>query len=171
MNNSIKRGEIYYIRDTRQGVGSEQRADRPAVVVSNNKNNEYSGVIEVVYMTTQPKVDLPTHFKTTQALRPSTVLCEQIYSISVERVSEWIGTLTDDEMKELDYCIAVSVGLIEKNGIIEPLDEQAEEKRNRELGDLRQQLKEAIKIQQAAEKQATVFKEMYEFLLSKRMGA
>ena len=76
-----------------------------------------------------------------------------------------------NEMKELDYCIAVSVGLIEKNGIIEPLDEQAEEKRNRELGDLRQQLKEAIKIQQAAEKQAAVFKEMYEFLLSKRMGA
>lgn len=35
--------------------GSEQHADRPTVVVSNNKNNENSNVVEVVYMTTQPK--------------------------------------------------------------------------------------------------------------------
>ena len=34
--------------------GSEQFADRPAVVVSNDENNKHSGVIEVVYMTTQP---------------------------------------------------------------------------------------------------------------------
>lgn len=27
---SVKRGDIYYIRDTRQSIGSEQRADRPA---------------------------------------------------------------------------------------------------------------------------------------------
>lgn len=32
----IKRGDIYFIRDTRQSIGSEQKADRPAVIVSNN---------------------------------------------------------------------------------------------------------------------------------------
>ena len=60
--NDIKRGEMFYI--SRGGAsynGSEQHADRPAVVVSNNKNNENSKVVEVVYMTTQPKTDLPTH--------------------------------------------------------------------------------------------------------------
>ena len=53
----IKRGDIYYIRDTRQSIGSEQRADRPAVIISNNENNRHSAVYEVVYMTTQPKTD------------------------------------------------------------------------------------------------------------------
>ena len=49
--------------------GSEQFADRPAVVVSNDENNKHSGVIEVVYMTTQPKnrppdtCDYPQHRK------------------------------------------------------------------------------------------------------------
>lgn len=41
--NDIKRGEMFYI--SRGGAsynGSEQHADRPAVVVSNNKNNENS---------------------------------------------------------------------------------------------------------------------------------
>lgn len=50
--NDIKRGEMFYI--SRGGAaynGSEQHADRPAVVVSNNKNNENSNVVEVVYMT------------------------------------------------------------------------------------------------------------------------
>ena len=54
--NDIKRGEMFYI--SRWGAsynGSEQHADRPAGVVSNNKNNENSNVVEVVYMTTQPK--------------------------------------------------------------------------------------------------------------------
>ena len=53
----IRRGEIFYIARGGATNGSEQFADRPAVVVSNDENNKHSGVIEVVYMTTQPKTD------------------------------------------------------------------------------------------------------------------
>ena len=158
---SIKRGDIYYIRDTRQSIGSEQRADRPAVIVSNNANNEHSGVYELVYMTTQPKTDLPTHFITTSALRPSTVLCEQINSVYEDRIGEWIGTLTPEEMKTLDQCLAISIGLKQQIG----------EERREEIGALRQQAAEAIEKQRAAERQAAAYKEMYEFLLNKRLGA
>ena len=84
----IKRGDIYFIRDTRQSIGSEQKADRPAVIVSNDANNKHSGVYEVVYMTTQPKTDLPTHFITSSALRTSTVLCEQISSVYLSGQTE-----------------------------------------------------------------------------------
>ena len=84
--NDIKRGEMFYI--SRGGAsynGSEQHSDRPAVVVSNNKNNENSNVVEIVYMTTQPKTDLPTHVTIRSTGRISTVLCEQVYSVSTER--------------------------------------------------------------------------------------
>ena len=153
----IKRGDIYYIRDTRQSTGSEQRADRPAVIISNNENNRHSAVYEVVYMTTQPKTDLPTHFITTSALRPSTVLCEQISSVYEDRIGEWIGTLTPEEMKALDQCLRVSIGIKEEPAA--------------ETESLRQQLTEAAARQQAAEKQMQTYKEMYEFLLSKQLGA
>lgn len=46
----IRRGEIFYIARGGATNGSEQFADRPAVVVSNDENNKHSGVIEVVYM-------------------------------------------------------------------------------------------------------------------------
>ena len=35
----MKRGEIYFIKRNYTETGSEQRADRPAVIVSNNNNN------------------------------------------------------------------------------------------------------------------------------------
>lgn len=70
----MKRGEIYYIESTYRETGSEQRGGRPAVIVSNDKNNENSEVVEVVYMTTKPKNDLPTHVFIRSALSPSTCL-------------------------------------------------------------------------------------------------
>ena len=66
-------------------------------MVSNNKNNENSNVVEVVYMTTQPKTDLPTHVTVRSTGRISTVLCEQVYSVSTERVGTYIGECTDKE--------------------------------------------------------------------------
>ena len=80
----MKRGEIYYIESTYRETGSEQRGGRPAVIVSNDKNNENSEVVEVVYMTTKPKNDLPTHVFIRSALSPSTVLCEQVNSVSMK---------------------------------------------------------------------------------------
>ena len=110
--NDIKRGEMFYI--SREGAsynGSEQHADRPAVVVSNNKNNENSNVVEVVYMTTQPKTDLPTHVTIRSTGRISTVLCEQVYSVSTERVGTYIGECTDKEMENIDIALMISLQL------------------------------------------------------------
>ena len=45
----IKRGDVYYIVKKNDVCDSEQRAGRPAVVVSNDKANEHSDVVEVVY--------------------------------------------------------------------------------------------------------------------------
>lgn len=108
----IRRGEIFYI--SRGGVtthGNEQYADRPAVVVSNDKNNENSGVIEIVYMTTQPKTDLPTHVTVRSTGRISTVLCEQVYSVAVERVGTYIGQCSDAEMQNIDIALMISLQL------------------------------------------------------------
>lgn len=107
----MKRGEIYYIKGTNQEEGSEQRGDRPAVIVSNDKNNENSDVVEVVYMTTRPKTDLPTHVLTRSSRKLSTILCEQIYSVSKSRVMEYEGKLTKKELQALDTALAISLGL------------------------------------------------------------
>lgn len=107
----MKRGEIYYIESTYRETGSEQRGGRPAVIVSNDKNNENSEVVEVVYMTTKPKNDLPTHVFIRSALSPSTVLCEQVNSVSVKRIGTLIGKLTKSELAAVDSALAISLGI------------------------------------------------------------
>lgn len=107
----MKRGEIYYIESTYRETGSEQRGGRPAVIVSNDKNNENSEVVEVVYMTTKPKNDLPTHVFIRSALSPSTVLCEQVNSVSVKRIGTLIGKLTKSELTAVDSALAISLGI------------------------------------------------------------
>ena len=103
----VKRGEIYYISRGGYNTGSEQQADRPGVIVSNDKNNKNSQTLEVVYLTTQPKNELPTH---------CTILCEQIHTVAVERIGKYIGVCTAQEMQKIDIGLMISIGLGDAGG-------------------------------------------------------
>ncbi len=108
-----KRGEIYYVERSSSvsASGSEMYAGRPAIIVSNEKNNANSSVFEVVYLTTQPKQDLPTHVSIRSAKRNSIALCEQVTSVSEERIGDYIGVCTDLEMQQIDIALAISLGI------------------------------------------------------------
>lgn len=96
----IKRGDIWYIESGYSVAVSS--GGRPAIVVSNNRNNQYSGTVEVVYLTTQPKRDLPTHVTISSLSRESTALCEQITSVSTERFGSYRGAVTAEEMEDIE---------------------------------------------------------------------
>lgn len=111
----ILRGDVLYIEGG-ESVGSEQRSGRPAVVVSNNLNNTHSSCVEVVYLTTRPKRRLPTHTPIHSASRRSIVLCEQITTVAVERISGYCGHVTDEEMERIEAAMLVSLGFIRSAG-------------------------------------------------------
>lgn len=112
----MKRGEIYYIQrpDT---YGGEIAKSRPAVIVSNDIFNTTSTVIEVVYLTTQPKKDLPTHAHLTSSGVDSTALCEQIDTVSLRLVGHYCGTCTPEEMAAIDRALVASLDLA-KAGVL-----------------------------------------------------
>lgn len=105
-----KRGEIYYI-ESYYTTGSEQRAGRPAVIVSNDRNNEHSATVEVVYLTTQPKHDLPTHVTVRGTGRDSIALCEQVSTVAIERVGEFCGECNKQEMVAIETALMISLDL------------------------------------------------------------
>lgn len=107
---SIKRGDVYYIESYYQ-TGSEQKAGRPAIIISNDKNNEFAGTVEVVYLTTQPKRYLPTHVTIRSVSRESTALCEQITTVSTERIRNYMGHITEDEMESIETAILISLAI------------------------------------------------------------
>lgn len=107
---TIRRGDIYYVH-TYHTQGSEQRYGRPAVIVSNDRCNHFSPVVEVVFLTTREKPPLPTHVEILSAKKASTALCEQIKSIDKEHLDGYIGHVSEDEMAAIDQALLVSLGL------------------------------------------------------------
>ena len=107
---SITRGDIYYVNAI-DSVGSEQRGGRPAIVVSNDKCNQHSPVVEVVYLTTSPKTPLPTHVTVRRAPRVSTALCEQVHSVDTQRFGSYCGCCTQQELSAVDTALLISLGL------------------------------------------------------------
>lgn len=184
----IRRGEIFYIARGGATNGSEQFADRPAVVVSNDENNKHSGVIEVVYMTTQPKTDLTTHVTVRSTGRLSTVLCEQVSSVSTDRVNNYIGQVSEQEMKNIDIALMISLQLSgggktskQYNETIQKQQEEIEYYRNK-IQAMQQSLeeKETEKPQEAAgeasetvvrlETERDTYKALYEQLFERMLN-
>lgn len=119
---NINRGDIWYIGNGYPAVGSEQRPGRPAVVVSNQQNNRYGEVVEVIYLTTAPKRDLPTHVTIRSSGRVSTALCEQISTVSVERLGNYCGHVSDSELTAIENAMLISLGIQ-----LAPVSEESEE--------------------------------------------
>lgn len=107
---SAKRGDIYYIRGA-YGTGSEQRGERPAIIVSNDTGNAHAPVVEVVYLTTKRKTIIPTHVYINSSQRPSIALCEQVVTICKSRLERYIGSITVAEMRRIDRALSVSLGI------------------------------------------------------------
>lgn len=109
-----KRGEIYYIipDDIKETVGSEQcNHDRPGIIVSNNVGNKHSSIVQVVYITTAPKKNIPTHVEIYTTKKPSTALCEQICTVSKHRLRKYVNQCSSREMKDIDNALLISLGI------------------------------------------------------------
>lgn len=108
--NRYYRGDIWFVKGGKAIVGCEPWGDRPAVIVSNNKGNKTSPNVEVVFLTTKDKRYLPTHAKVL-GKSPSIALCENVQTVSKDRLMDYIRTCTKKEMKQIDKALLCSFGL------------------------------------------------------------
>lgn len=104
------RGDMFFV--TRRGddsIGAEMRSGRPAIIVSNDISNKFSDVVEVVFLTSREKKELPTHVQVVGKVL-STALCEQINTVSKARLGNFIRSCTDEEMANIDKALMESLG-------------------------------------------------------------
>lgn len=107
----VKRGDIFYIANSKYyATNPENEAGRPGIVVSCNELNENSPSVEVVYLTTKDKKPMPTHVSILCKIN-STALCETIYTVSKDRLGDYVRTCTDEEMAAIDKGMLCSLGI------------------------------------------------------------
>ena len=117
MDNSVKRGDIFYA-DLSPVVGSEQGGIRPVLVVQNDVGNRYSPTVIVSAITSQiNKAKLPTHIEIAASdyglQKDSVILLEQVRTIDKKRLKEKIGQLDDELMVMVNDALKVSFGILD----------------------------------------------------------
>lgn len=110
----MKRLDIYIASLIEQG-GSIQMGTRPIVIVSNDKNNEFSPNLTVVPLTSKmSKRNLPTHvlIRGHGLSTESLFLGEQIMLISKEQLIKKVGSLKDTTYEnKINQAMRIQLGL------------------------------------------------------------
>ena len=108
----MKRGDIYYIEIHDEGVtGHEMMKSRPGIIVSRDDHNETAETVQVVYCSASQHRELPEHVGIRSTPRPSTAMCEHIYTVDKSRLGSYVGHLTPQELQRLDIGIMVALGI------------------------------------------------------------
>lgn len=122
------RGEIFYVmpQGEEANVGTFT-GGRPAVIVSNDMNNEFNGVIEVVFLTREKnyksngKKLLPTDVVVSSSVPERSVArCGQIYTVSKTRIGKYVGQCSIAEMHQIEQAMAIGLctsDIFQKNNI------------------------------------------------------
>ena len=97
------------------GVGTEQRNTRPAIIVQNDVGNAHSPTTVIVPLSTKIKPSMATtHVKITseQGVRDeSEALCEQLRVVDKSRLGRRVGKITDESvMTDITRKIKVVCG-------------------------------------------------------------
>lgn len=83
--------------------GSVQSGYRPVFILSNDKNNTYSTTLNVIPLTSKMNKRLPVHielwnYQEYGLKTSSTLLVEQITTVTVESLDVCLGKITDKEI-------------------------------------------------------------------------
>lgn len=105
------RGDVWYyepsIKTETEGIIS---GNRPVLIISNNKFNRYSPVVNILPITSQQKTS-PVHIDVT-IKHKSQIQCEQISTINKCDLKEFVTTISSRKMQEVDRKLLYQLYLV-----------------------------------------------------------
>src|SRR4030043_324116 len=110
----VRRGEIWWA-DFGTPRGSEQGGQRPALIIQNDTGNTSSSTTIIAAITSKAKAPYPFHVEVSAhesgLPQDSTILLEQILTISKSRLIRRAGVLSFARMKDVDRAMQFSLSL------------------------------------------------------------
>ncbi|OQX22291.1 MAG: MazF family transcriptional regulator [Desulfobacteraceae bacterium IS3] len=111
---TVKQGEIY-LACLDPVVGAEMSKSRPVLVVSNNLNNEFSGTVTILPITSSTGKIYPFEVllrKGTGNLpKDSKAKADQIRTLDKSRLTQRIGALSSADIVEIQKAIKIHLDL------------------------------------------------------------
>ena len=111
----IKRGEIH-LAALDPTIGREIAKTRPVVIVSNDVNNQFSGTVTVLPITSKnlKKIypfETMLHKGAGNLPKNSKVKADQIRTLDKRRIIKRIGRLSDEDMIGVDTALKIHLGI------------------------------------------------------------
>lgn len=110
MKRPPRRGDVYWVA-LDPTLGTEIKKTRPAVVVSNNSCNTHGSRVVVLPVTGNVSTLYPGEAQVDVDGKPCRVLGDQIRSVDKTRLRARLGTLTTDELRDVDVALRVTLDL------------------------------------------------------------
>lgn len=105
------RGSIWYLQGDNNYERGILSGSRPVLIVSNDKFNTYSEVVNCLPITSSIK-DSPVHIGI-ELKRKSQIQCEQIYTVSQSRLVKFICDLSYIKMQEVERKLLFQLDLVQ----------------------------------------------------------
>ncbi|HEY3202928.1 MAG TPA: type II toxin-antitoxin system PemK/MazF family toxin [Thermoanaerobaculia bacterium] len=110
MKRAPRRGEVYWVA-LDPALGTEIRKTRPAVVISNDSLNRYGSRVVVLPASSNVDSLFPGEARVEIRGNPARVLGDQLRSIDKSRLKSRIGTLSRDEVLDVEQAIRITLAL------------------------------------------------------------
>lgn len=107
---SYRRGAIYWVDFTGSRDGEITKV-RPAVVVSNDVANRHLNRVQVVRLTSNTGRIYPGEALVDLNGRSRKAMADQIATVAKERIGDFLGQLTAEDMRRVEQAIKRQLGL------------------------------------------------------------
>ena len=109
-----KRGQIWFV-SLDPMVGHEIGKTRPALVISNNRNNQFADTVTVLPITSKTEKIYPFEVflskEETHLPKDSKVKCNQIRTVDKKRLVNLVGALSAERLEEIKQALLIHLSI------------------------------------------------------------
>lgn len=110
----IRRGEVYWV-NLDPTIGAEIKKSRPAVVISNDQNNQASSTITILPVTSKTSRVYPFEVAVSKGdtglSDNSKIKANQIRTVDKARLGKLIGSISPEIMVETENAVLLHLGI------------------------------------------------------------
>ena len=106
----MNRGDVWWV-NFEPSIGGEIKKKRPAIIISNNASNKFLNRVQVIPITSNTDRLFPSEAYVTIAGKKGKAMADQLATVSKQRLSKRIGSVSNDEMDMVAEAIKTQLDL------------------------------------------------------------